>query len=338
MARKPTTLEALLKLLTAEMQSAFLAAIQGVVDQVVLQQIIDAVAAGDADRAFELLGFNPAALRPLTAAIERIYERSGNWTAEGYPRQPGYPVFRFNVRAPDAEKWVKDKSSELVTRLTDDVRTNIRSTLEDGVQRGVNPRNTALDIVGRINRQTGKREGGLVGLSVPQETWVRSFRTNLEQLNEGYFEKALRDKRFDGTVRKAIDSGKPLPRDVIDKLVSRYRDNALKYRGEMIARTESIHAFNVAELESAKQVLATGAVRQKDIMREWDSAGDRRVRPAHKLMDGQRVGLDEPFRAPDGSLLMYPGDTTLGAPGKETINCRCRVKTTIDWIGAQVGD
>ena len=337
MARRPT-LEALLKLLTAEMQSAFLMAIQGVVDQVVLQQVIDAVVAGDANRAFELLGFNPAAMRPITAAIESMYEKSGDWTAQGYPRQPGFPVFRFNTRSPDAEKWIKDKSSELITQLTEDVRTNVRSTLEDGVIRGRNPRNTALEIVGRINRQTGKREGGLVGLSVPQETWVRSLRTNLEQLNPAYFEKSLRDKRFDATVRKAIESGQPIPADVIDKLVGQYRNNALRYRGEMIARTESVQALSAAEYESARQVLATGAVRQKDIMREWDSAGDRRVRPAHREMDGQRVGLDEPFRTPQGALLMYPGDNTLGAPAKDTINCRCRVKTTIDWIGAEVGD
>lgn len=332
------TIDTLLKLLTAEMQSAFLMAVQGVVDSVVLQQVIDAIVAGDADKAFELLGFNPAALRPITAAIERMYEQSGNWTAEGYPRQPGYPVFRFDVRSPNAEKWIKDKSSELISRLTDEARINVKSTLETGIIRGQNPRNTALDIVGRIDRQTGKREGGVIGLTVGQESWARSFRMNLEQLSEDYFTKQLRDKRFDGTVRKAIDSGKPLPTDVIDKLVARYRASALKYRGETVARTESIHAFSVAELESARQIVATGAVRQKDVKREWDSAGDRRVRPAHKDMDGQQVGLDEPFRSPDGALLMYPGDTTLGAPARDVVNCRCRVKTVIDWFGPLVGD
>jgi len=337
MAKRPT-LEALLKLLTAEMQSAFLMAIQGVVDQVILAEVIDAIVVGDAERAFELLGFNPGALRPITNAIERMYEQSGDWTADGYPRQPGYPYFRFDVKNPTAEKWMKDKSSELISRLTDEARTNVRTTLQDAIQRGRNPRNTALDIVGKVNRQTGKREGGTIGLTVNQENWVRSLRTNLEQLNPNYFTKELRDKRFDPAVKKAIDSNTPLAADVVDKLVDRYRSNALKYRGEMIARTESIHAFNAAELESARQVVATGAVRDKDVKREWDSAGDRKVRPAHKVMDGQQVGLDEPFRSPDGAFLMYPGDTTLGAPASDVINCRCRVKTVIDWIGAAVGD
>lgn len=333
-----STLDALLKLLTGDMQNAFLAAIQGIVDEVVLQQVIDAVVANNADRAFELLGFNPAALRPITAAIERIYENSGSWTTDGYPRQPGWPIFRFDVKNPTAEKWVKDKSSELVSRLTDETRTNVRSVLQDGIQRGRNPRNTALDLVGRINPATGKREGGTIGLSVNQENWVRSLRINLEQLSSDYFTKELRDKRFDKIVQKAITDGRSLPLSTIDKLVDRYRSNALRYRGEMIARTESIHAFNVAERESARQVVEIGAVRQKDVTREWDSAGDRRVRPTHVAMDGQTVGLDEPFKTPSGALLMHPGDTSLGAPGKDTINCRCRVKTKIDWIGALVKD
>ena len=337
MARR-SSLDALLKLLTAEMQSAFLFAIQGVIDDVILQQIVDAIVAGDADRAFQLLGFNPASLRPITAAIANIYEKSGDWTAEGYPRQPGYPTFRFDVKSPEAETWIKDRSGQLITQLTEDARVNVKSTLQDGIQAGRNPRNTALDIIGRIDPQTGKREGGVIGLTTGQESWVRSFRTNVEQLSPDYFTKQLRDKRFDPTVRKAIETGRPLSPTIINKLVTRYQANSLRFRGETIARTESMQALGAAEYESARQVLATGAVREKDIKREWDSAGDRKVRPAHKAMDGQQVGLNEPFRAPDGSYLLYPGDGSLGAPASDIINCRCRVKTVIDWIGAAVGD
>lgn len=331
------TFDALLKLLTGNIRTSFLFAIQDIVDRVVLQQLTDAIIAGDAEKAFELIGFNTAAMRPITAAIESVYERSGNWTADTYPHQPGFPFFRFNVKSENAEKWVKEKSSELITRLTEEARANVRTSIESGIQQGRNPKNTALDIIGRINPQTKKREGGVIGLTVNQEFWVRSFRNNLEQLSADYFTKELRDKRFDSIVKKAIDSRTPLSPEVIDKLLTRYRSNALKHRGEMIARTESIGAFNVAELESARQVVLTGAVRQKDVSREWDSAGDSRVRPEHKVMDGQKVGLDEPFVTPEGYRLMHPGDTSLGAPARTVIACRCRVKTKIDWIGAAVG-
>ena len=332
MARRPT-LEALLKFLTADMQSAFLAAIQGVVDQVILNEVVEAVIAGDADRAFELLGFNPGALRPITAAIERMYERAGEWANDGYPRLPGYPFFRFNVRDPRAENWIREKSSSLITRITEDVRDNVRNTLTDGITRGVNPRNTALNIVGRVDRKTGARVGGAIGLTPHQENWTRSFRMALEGNNPSYFDRALRDKRFDGIVRHAIETGKPLGPATIEKLVVRYRSNALRLRGETIARTESIASQAAAELESARQVLATGAVQQKDIERVWDSAGDRRVRPEHRAMDGQTVGLDEPFKTPDGTLLMHPGDTSLGATAADVVACRCVARTKINWLG-----
>jgi len=44
----------------------------------------------------------------------------------------------------------------------------------------------------------------------------------------------------------------------------------------------------------------------------------------HLHLDGVIVPIDEPFRDPrSGELLMYPGDTTLGAGPGAVVNCRC---------------
>lgn len=333
---KRLTYEQIVTFLESDLQGAFLRSIQGVVDAVVLTELIAAVEANDAQRVYEILGMNAAALRPLTAAIERAYEQSGEWTTEGYPRVPGFPMFRFDVRNPRAEEWLRTESSRLVMQIGEDTRNNVRETLRTGMERGTNPRQTALNIIGRVDQATGERVGGVVGLSQAQEGWVRSARIYLEQRNERYFTMGLRDKRFDATVRAAFDAAKPLPVEVIDKLVTRYKSSALRHRGEMIGRTESLAAFNAAELESARQVVASGAVRDGGVKREWDSAGDSRVRPAHRVMDGQVVGVEEPFVAPSGARLMHPGDASLGAPTSLVIACRCRVKTKIDWLG--VGD
>jgi hypothetical protein len=142
----------------------------------------------------------------------------------------------------------------------------------------------------------------------------------------------LRDKRFDRTVAAAIRDGKPMPRDVVDKIVMRYRDSALRYRGEMIGRTEALQSLNRAEYEATKQAVDMGAVASDHVMREWDSAGDKRVRWSHKMLDGQRVGLDEPFISPSGAKMMHPGDTSLGAGANEVVACRCRVRSVIDWL------
>jgi SPP1 gp7 family putative phage head morphogenesis protein len=89
-----------------------------------------------------------------------------------------------------------------------------------------------------------------------------------------------------------------------------------KYRAEMIARTESMRASGEATNELYK---AWGIVEQK----EWLSAQDDRVRPAHVQADGQIVDFEEPFIVMN-ERLMFPRDTSLGASPENVIQCRCQ--------------
>lgn len=327
-------IDALVMQFTPEIRDAFLAAIADIVDNTILQAVIDAIERGDAVAAFEALGFSDAAMRPLTAALERAFEQGGVMVTSTFPRV-GRAVFRFDVRNSRAEAWLRDHSSQLITRISEDARVNVMTTLETGMREGRNPRNVALDIIGRIDPGTKKRVGGVVGLSQHQETWVRSARAKLSAPvpDAAYFNMELRDKRFDRTVQAAIDAGKPLSQETVDKLLTRYKDNALRYRGESIARTEAIASLNQSEWEATKQTVDSGKVDASAVMREWDSAGDNRVRPSHRALNGMRVGLDEPFISPlSKARLMFPGDTKLGAPAKEVVACRCRVRTVVDWL------
>jgi hypothetical protein len=238
----------------------------------------------------------------------------------------------FNIRDRRAEAWLAEHSSSLVQQIEDDIRVNVRSTLADGLAAGRNPNVTALDIVGRYNAQTGHREGGIVGLSQQQEGWARSARAKLEALDKSYFNLVLRDKRFDGVVQKAIDSGKPLTGETIERLITRYRDRALKYRGENIGRTETLAALNRSEYESVRQAMDRSDLPLAATTKEWDTAGDTDVRHSHAEMDGQIVGIDEPFVSPvTGARMMHPGDGSLGAGAKEISMCRCRVKYRTDF-------
>lgn len=329
-------LDDLVNLFVPRIRAAFYTAIENVVDNVILNQVIAAIESGNLERAFRTLGMSTAALRPLTAAIERAFEDGGVGTGATFPRHlntPGAKIaFHFDVRNRRAEDWLREKSSELVARIEAETRTNVRNQLEIGMSEGRNPRNVALDIVGRIDPATGKRSGGIIGLAPNQQFWADSARRKLLTLDKSYFEMELRDKRFDRTVAAAIREGKALPIDTVDKLSARYRDNALKQRGDNIARTEAIQALNRAEWEATKQAIEMGAVKESAIQREWDDTGDKRTRWSHRKMNGQRVGIDEPFTSPSGAKMMFPGDTTLGAPGAETIHCRCRVRTAVDWL------
>jgi len=97
------------------------------------------------------------------------------------------------------------------------------------------------------------------------------------------------------------------------------------YRATMIARTETHQAMNYGNQEVAKRL---GLTRP---LKEWASAMDERARQWHKDVNGQRVGIDKPFKImtpiSGGGVaekeLQYAGDPQGGA--SNTINCRCFV-------------
>lgn len=327
-------IEQLTEKFTPVVRNAFLAAIADVSNTVVLNELIKAIEANNIEKAFKVLGLSDAAMRPLTAALESVFEQGGIAVGKTFPRVLNTPDFGktrflFDVRSTRAEQWLKEQSSRLIVEIQEDTRINVMNTLQKGLSEGANPRVTALDIVGRVGA-SGKREGGLIGLTSHQELWVRNARDDLSNLDERYFTRLRRDKRFDGIVRKAIAEKRPLTKETIDKLISRYKDSLLQLRGETIGRTETIQSLNRANFEAIRQAKDIGALR--GATKEWDSSGDSRVRDSHRHMDGQSVEIEEPFVTPDGDKLMFPGDTSLGAPAKEIINCRCRFKLKMDWL------
>lgn len=334
------TINALINLMNPEIRDIFLEVIQNIVDEALYNDIVEAIANNDPEAAFRAAGFTAAALSPLIDSIDRTFRDAGNITVQGFPNPINTPagrvVFRFDMRNPRAEDYLRNHSSELVTRLTTEARENIRITMERGLIAGNNPKATALDIVGRIDPVTKQRTGGVLGLSNAQEKWITSVRNNLNDLNNDYFNKTLRDRRFDSLVKKAIETGQPLTKDTIDKLVNAYKNKALKYRADAISRTEVIHAVNRAEWQAHMQAIDEGALKASQVRKYWDSVGDNHVRHTHAAMDKKYhkdgVGIDEPFVSPSGASLMFPGDTSLGAGADEVVMCRCRYKMVVDWF------
>ena len=90
------------------------------------------------------------------------------------------------------------------------------------------------------------------------------------------------------------------------------------------ARTAVTAAENGGRTASYKQAADMGI----EMTREWIATKDGRTRHAHGMEDGQRVGVNEPFIV-DGEKLMFPGDASLGASGRNLYNCRCTLKAMI---------
>ena len=133
-------------------------------------------------------------------------------------------------------------------------------------------------------------------------------------------------------VRRAIREGVGLPQEKVTLLVNRFEAKVLKQQADLIAQTEMLAAMNRSEWLSIKSAFETGDTPAEAVSRIWDSCGDAKVRPSHKALAGQSVGLNECFVSPiTGAKMMYPGDTSLGASDDEVEGCRCRVRHEVDW-------
>jgi hypothetical protein len=339
MARRPTPAQLYDELLTRHgraVADAFMAAVNDLATAADVQRMITALEAGNIEAAIQALNLDPAAYNPVLEALRTSYIEGGTEASGLLPSrnpQGAALVFRFDVRNVRAEQWLSDNAAQFVTRITDDQRLAVRQRLVAGMEAGQNPRSTALEIVGRINRATGRREGGILGMTAQQEQFSRSA---LQELASGdpealrhYLTRTRRDKRFDRTVQKAIREETPVPPETLRRAIAAYERRLIQLRGEMIGRTESLRALNAAQYEALRQAVDGGAIPATAVRRVWRSASDLRVRDTHRALNGDSVGLDEAFRSPSGAVLRFPGDPQ--APISETANCRCWVQPRIDW-------
>lgn len=87
----------------------------------------------------------------------------------------------------------------------------------------------------------------------------------------------------------------------------------LAVRARTIARTETNKLCNYMMHEQCKKLYHKHT---------WVTERDNRVRETHRQADRQTVDINEPFIV-NGYEMMYPCDSSLGAPPEEIVNCRC---------------
>lgn len=333
MAKKPTKRAYLLELdrLAPTIRNEYLEWVGERVGIAKISQVEAFVRTGNVEGILTSLDITTASLGELTEAIRSTYKDGGKFEA------PAAQV-SFDMRNPAAESWLRNTSSELVTNIVASQRNAIRATLEEGMIAGNNPRTTALDIVGRVNPTTGRRKGGIVGLTEPQARYVANARTELSSpsLMRSYLTRKARDHRFDAMVNRAIQTGRPLTPRQIQQIAGRYSDKLLKLRGDTIARTESIHAFNAARDQAWDQSIGEGKVDKQFVTGKWSSTMDGGTRHSHVGLNGQMRPHNVPFLSPTGALMLYPGDTSMGAHSEDVINCRCFLQKEADFLAQAV--
>jgi hypothetical protein len=334
------TFEELLDTYEPRLAAAFREGIEAIKSSIVLARVVDRLERGDVNGAIEAMLIEPEAFSALDLALQEAFNAGGINAIGELPTvrdpQGAKVIFRFGVRNPEAERILRDLSSTMVTHITEDQRQGIRTALEQGLSRGANPRSTALDVIGRQNAVTKRREGGIIGLTSHQIEFIERARVNLAsgdpKLMKQYLTLQTRDKRFDRTVSAAIRDNKPISGETLQKIIGRLNDKNLQLRGEMLARTETMMALGSARDQAMRQQVQSGKVVAQDVTKKWVSAGDSRVRHSHRVLNGQSVGIDESFISASGAMLRYPGDPQ--APISEISGCRCHLTYKVDYIGA----
>lgn len=250
----------------------------------------------------------------------------------------------FDILNPSTVSVIQDYEFNLIREITQNTRNGIRETVVDSLRTGTNP---------RVAARTVKES---VGLTQKQQVQVANFRRDLESFHlkrsarrwnlggkisrsgggsqvfatdangnplDGIFERRLRDFRHDRALQSAMNSGRPLTKSQIDKMVAGYRRKSIKNRAENIARTESLRAAHLGVQEQWEQSIQQGIVQADEVKRFWRVALDERLckicRPIPSL-NSSGVGLRQSFNTPVGPTMLPPVHP----------RCRCTVVFDID--------
>ncbi|WP_426126322.1 head morphogenesis protein [Pararhizobium sp. PWRC1-1] len=335
------TFDELLAQYDPKVAAAFREAIEAIKSSIVLKSIVDRLERGDIAGAVAAVQFEPEAFAALELSLREAFNAGGINMVQSLPSlisPDGTRVlFQFGVRNLEGERLIREQSSILVTNITEDQREALRMGFEAGLSKGQNPTKTALDVVGRLNRITRKREGGYIGLTSRQVEFIDKAKANLLSGDptsmRKYLDLKTRDKRFDRTVAKAIREGKPVDADMTRKIIMRLSDKNLLLRGETIGLEETRTALFSVRDNAIRQQVEAGKITAQEVTKKWKHSGSEHPRMQHVQMATQNaVPLDMPFVAPDGTMLMYPHDPK--APARHRIGCKCRVEYDIDYVAA----
>lgn len=312
MATQLERVEALLAAQEAAVRRAFREFIRNVNDPAVLRRIGDFLEAGRPEEAMRIVD---SYVERMASVIPQIQNIVGTATAAELAATAGEQILAigFDPSHPRAAQLARANRLQFIRDFTTEQRTATRLAIAEGFTRGTGTRQTARSF----------RES--IGLNSQQVQWLANYERRLRALDPRSLGMDLRDRRFDKTVRRAIEAGRELTPKQIESMTERYRARALTYRAETIARTEALRATSEAREESLEQMIEQTGMDRRRVVRVWHATLDKRTRDFHASMNNQQVGLNEKFTDGNGNKLRYPGDPA--APASSTVNCRCTTTT-----------
>lgn len=182
-----------------------------------------------------------------------------------------------------------------------------------------------LDTVNTAGASTAKVLRGTLRAAAPTPAEIRGFK--FDQTNPAAQDYATRrageliqsiNETTRDAIRELVESAFEEQFDVddlADEIEDIIGDSA---RAETIARTETMKASNEGQSQAWGQAVQKGLL-VGDEKKEWITTPDDRLCPICEPLDGQQVGLDEPFDV--------DGDQVDAPPAHP--NCRCTMGLSV---------
>lgn len=159
-------------------------------------------------------------------------------------------------------------------------------------------------------------------MPLDQESMVRAVQTD-SKISQGLYQRLGEDvdllkRKITAQVSRGIATGMTFQQ--VAQQLSNYTNigynNAVR-----IARTEGHRIQVQSTMDACYKAKDIGA----DVVKQWDSALDKRTRESHAKVDGEIRELDKPF----SNGLMFPGDPN--GKAAEVVNCRCALLQRAKW-------
>jgi len=215
-------------------------------------------------------------LKPAADLLPLAFRQAGQVAASRLTSQMGIDI-SFNLTNPRAVQWARTNSSRLIVEVSESIKESVRAVISDGFTSGIAPRDSA-----RLIRD-------IVGLTDRQSMAVVNYRFDL------------------------LEAGRSA--DDVARLAERYGKQLLNGRGLTIARNETVNSSLGGQTELWRQAVDKGLLDPDKTQRQFIVTDDDRLCPICAPMDGQTVGLEEPFIDGDGQ--------PVGMPPSVHVGCRC---------------
>lgn len=331
-------IEALAEKLEPALSRAIRDMLKDHVASISLDELAEALKRGDVSDVLRFIG----EVDPVKAQAVRVELENAVWA--GGTLAVSSPVlsearFVFNRLNPALIQWLEGYSLNLIREVNRGTTEAVRSVLVEGMRAGRNPidqARRAKEVVGLTERQARavasyRKELETFHLKRSAKSWglgnERSRISGVEVMTrdkkgraaDGIDARRLRDQRYDGALKRAIETRKPIPPEKIDAMVARYQERYIQHRARTIARSESLRATNVGIHEAWRQAIEERKVDGSLVRKRWVLAKDERTceicTGIFKKQPKRGIPLDAYFENPNGK---GPIKAPIAHP-----NCRC---------------